>query len=153
MTAHVIQFARLEELLAEELPHVVRVTALDVTESASSRIPGLRLAAIGVHVRTINDEDHILACTLPVAGVEIYEAAPRETDPARQAYDAAWSRAEALKERVMAYLAENGCRVTGAGSIHLDGVPPIPATWRSDPHRRREGGENGDSRLSQPALP
>ena len=25
----------------------------------------------------------------------------------------------------MAYLAEKGCAVTGAGIIHLDGVPPI----------------------------
>ena len=77
MAAHVIQFARLEEFVAEELSHVVRVTALDVTESSSSRIPGLRLAAIGVHVRTINREGHILACTLPVASVEIYEAVLR----------------------------------------------------------------------------
>ena len=153
MAAHVIQFARLEEFVAEELSHVVRVTALDVTESSSSRIPGLRLAAIGVHVRTINREGHILACTLPVASVEIYEAVLRNADPARQAYDDAWTQAEALKERVMAFLAENGCAVTGAGVIHLDGVPPIPATWLADPHDRANGGSNGDSRLSQPALP
>ena len=37
MTALVIQFARLEELLAEELPHVVRVTALDVTVATAVR--------------------------------------------------------------------------------------------------------------------
>ncbi|NLF64704.1 MAG: hypothetical protein GX579_08875 [Chloroflexi bacterium] len=153
MAAHVIQFARLEELLAEELPNVVRVTALDVTESTSSQIPGLRLAGIGVHVRTINTQGHILACTLPLASVEIYEVAPRDADPAWQTYDDAWSQAEALKERVMAYLTENGCAVTGAGIIHLDGVQPIPATWRSDPAQCIPGGENGDSRLSQPTLP
>lgn len=153
MAAHVIQFARLEELVAEEPPNVVRVTTLDVTESTSSRIPGLRLAGIGVHVRTITAEGHILACYLPVAVVEIYEAAPRDADPARQAYDEAWAQAGALRERVMAYLAENGCAVTGAGIIHLGGVQPIQATWLSDPHQHVHGEENGDSRLSQPVLP
>lgn len=153
MSAHVIQFSRLEELAAEELPNTVRVTALDVTESTSSQIPGLRLAGIGVHVRTINRESHILACTLPIACVEIYEAVPRNADPSQQDYDEAWEQAEALKERVMAYLAENGCSVTGAGIIHLGGVPLIQATWHSDPHGRVHGGENGDSRLSQPTLP
>lgn len=151
MASLVIQFARLEEFVAEELPNVVRVTALDVTESSSSRIPGLRLAGIGVHVGTINAPGHILACTLPVASVEIYEASPRVADPARQAYDDAWEQAEALKERVMAYLAENGCAVTSAGIIHLDGVPPIQATWLADPRDRTNGGSNGDPRLSQPA--
>ncbi len=152
MPAHVIQFARLEELLTEELPNVVRVTALDVTESTSSRIPGLRLAGIGVHVRTLNAEGHILACHLPVASVQIYEAVPRDADPIRQEYDDAWAQAEALKERVMDYLAATGCAVTGAGVIHLVGVQPIRATWLSDPYVRVEGGENGDTRLSQPVL-
>lgn len=85
----VIQFARLEELVAEEPPNTIRVTALDVTESTSSQIPGLRLAGIGVHVRTISDEGHILACYMPVASVQIYEAVPRDSDPTRQEYDLA----------------------------------------------------------------
>ncbi len=71
MPAHVIQFARLEEFITEELPNTIRVTALDITESTSSQIPGLRLAGIGVHVRTINAEGHVLACYLPVASVQI----------------------------------------------------------------------------------
>lgn len=140
MTAHVIQFARLEEFVAEELPSTVRVAALDITESTSSQIPGLRLAGIGVHVRTINAEGHILACYLPVAGVQIYEAVPRDSDPTRQAYDAAWEKAEALKERVMAYLQESGCTVSGAGVIHLDDVRPLRAAWPSDPEQRQNGG-------------
>jgi hypothetical protein len=152
MSVHVIQFARLEELLAEELPNVARVTALDVTESTSSRIPGLRLAGIGVHVRTLNTEGHILACYLPVAAVEVYEAVPRDSDPTRQDYDDAWAQAEALKQRVMAFLVENGCAVTVAGIIHLGGVQPIRAAWRSDPYQPVTGGDNGDTRLSQPAL-
>ncbi len=150
MSVHVIQFARLEELVAEELPNTVRVTALDVTESTSSQIPGLRLASIGVHVRTINAEGHILACNLPVASVEIYEAVPRGSDPARQEYEAAWEQAEGLKERVMTYLIEKGFTVSGAGVIHLDGVRPMRATWLSDPELRASGGSNGDLRLPQP---
>ena len=150
MPAHVIQFARLEEFITEELPNTVRVTALDVTESTSSQIPGLRLAGIGVHVRTINGEGHILACYLPVASVQIYEVVPRYSDPTRKEYDAAWEQAEALKERVMAYLQEKGFAVSGAGVIHLDGVRPLRGAWPSDPALRANGGENGHLRLPQP---
>ena len=71
MPAHVIQFARPEEFVAEELPNTVRVAILDITESTSSQIPDLRLAGIGVHLRTINAEGHILACYLPMASVQI----------------------------------------------------------------------------------
>jgi hypothetical protein len=149
MPAHVIQFARLEEFITEELPNTVRVTALDVTESTSSQIPGLRLAGIGVHVRTINAEGHILACYLPVASVQIYEAVPRDSDPTRKEYDAAWEQAEALKERVMACLQEKGFAVSGAGVIHLDGVRPLHGSWPSGPALRANGGENGDLRLPQ----
>lgn len=148
----VIQFARLEELVAEEPPNTIRVTALDITESTSSQIPGLRLAGIGVHVRNISGEGHILACYLPVASVQIYEAVPRDSDPTRKEYDAAWERAEALKERVMVYLTEKGCTVSGAGVIDMDGVRPLRATWSSDPDLRVEGGGNGDLRLPQPGL-
>jgi hypothetical protein len=148
----VIQFARLEELVAEEPPSTVRVTALDVTESTSSQIPGLRLAGIGVHVRTINAEGQILACYLPVASVQIYEAVPRDSDPTRQEYDLAWERAEALKERVVAYLKEKGCTVSGAGIINMDGVRPLHGTWTSDSGPKVKGGDNGDLRLSQPGV-
>ena len=148
----VIQFGRLEELVAEEPPNTVRVTALDVTESTSSQIPGLRLAGIGVHVRTISDAGQILACYLPVASVQIYEAVPRDSDPTRQEYDAAWERAEALKERVMAYLTEKGCTVSGAGVIHMGDVRPLRSTWASDPGRQVQGGGNGDLRLPQPRV-
>ncbi|SRR5690554_442141 len=143
----VIQFAHLEELVAEAPPNIVRVTALDVTESASSQIPGLRLAGVGVHVRTISNEGYVLACYLPVASVQIYEAVPRHSDPARKEYDVAWERAEALKERVVAYLTDKGCAVASAGVIHLDGVRPLRATWRSDPEWRANGGGNGHLRL------
>jgi hypothetical protein len=132
----VIQFARLEELVAEEPPNPIRVTALDVTESTSSQIPGLRLAGIGVHARTISDEGHILVCYLPVASVEVYEAVPRSSDPTRQKYEASWEQAQALKERVMAYLTKKGCTVSGAGVIHLGDVRPLRATWQSDPASR-----------------
>ena len=40
----------------------------------------------------------------------------------------AWERAEALKKRVMAYLTEKGCTVSGAGVIHMDGGRPLRAT-------------------------
>ena len=147
MPAHVIQFARLEEFITEELHNTVRVTALDITESTSSQIPGLRLAGIGVHVRTINAEGHVLACYLPVAGVQIYEAVPRDSDPTRKEYDVAWEKAEALKERVMAYLHESGCTVSGAGVIHMGDVRSLHGSWPTDPALRTNGGRNGDLRL------
>ena len=113
-------------------------------------LPGLRLAAIGVHVRTINDQGHILACYLPLASLELYEAVPRGMDSSHQAYNAAWDEAEALKARVMAYLQEKGCAVCGDGVIHLHGVQPLPASWRGDPKPIIQGGSNGDLRLPQP---
>lgn len=148
MSAHAIQFARLEEFITEELPNTVRVTSLDITESTSSQIPGLRLAGIGVHVRTINGEGHILACYLPVASAQIYEAVPRDSDPTRKEYDVAWEQAEALKERVMAYLQEKGFAVSGAGVIHMGDVRPLRGTWSSDAGRQVQGGGNGDLRTS-----
>lgn len=150
MSSQIIQFAWLEEFVAEEPPGTVRVVVLDVTESASSKILGLRLASIGVHVRTINGEGHILACCLPVASVQIYEAVPRDSDPTRKEYDAAWEQAEALKARVMAYLRESGCAVSGAGVIHLEGLRPLHGSWPSDPELKAHGGSNGDLRLPQP---
>jgi hypothetical protein len=63
----IIQFARQEEFLEEDLQagNMVRVVVLEITESVSSQIPGLRTVGIGVHVRAINDDGHILACYLP----------------------------------------------------------------------------------------
>ena len=138
-----LQFGKLEEFIQEDLHHgnVVRVVALDITESVSSQIPGLRMAGIGVHVRAINDAGQILACYLPVASIQLHNFqlsnGRREGDPTWQAYDEAWDKAEALKERVIAYLeqvaAEKGFAVRAAGVIDLGETRPLRATWVSDP--------------------
>jgi hypothetical protein len=94
----------------------------------------------------------ISAAIWEIPCVEVYEAVPRDSDPTRQDYDDAWAQAEALKQRVMAFLVKKGCAVTGAGIIHLGGVQPIRAAWRSDPYQPVTGGDNGDTRLSQPTL-
>ena len=141
MPANVIQLAQLEEFVQEKLRegNLVRVVVLDITESVSSQIPGLRMAGIGVHVRAINDDGHVLACYLPVASIQLFNGR-REGDPTWQAYDAAWEKAEALKERVIAYLqdiaAEKGFTVRAAGVIDIGQVRPLRATWKSDPARR-----------------
>ncbi len=61
----------------------------------------------------------------------------REGDPTWQAYDEAWDRAEALKERVIAYLeqvaAEKGFATRAAGVIDIGETWPLRATWQSDP--------------------
>jgi hypothetical protein len=138
MPAHVIQLARLEEFAQEELHegNLVRVVVLDVTESASSEIPGLRTAGVGVHVRAINDAGHILACYLPVASIQLFNVR-REGDPTWQAYDRAWEKAEALRERVLAYLRDTGAAkgfgVRASGVIDLSATRPLHATWKSDP--------------------
>jgi hypothetical protein len=139
MTDHVIQFSRLEQFVQEELGQSgpVRVIVLDITESASSQVPGLRTAAVGVHVRAINDQGHILACYLPVARLQLYNGR-RAGDPTWEQYDLAWEKAEALKERVIAYLQEaaadnNGFTVCAAGVIDLGQARPLGATWSSDP--------------------
>lgn len=137
-TKIVLQFGKLEEFIQEALHHgnVVRVVALDITESVSSQIPGLRMAGIGVHVRAINDTGQILACYLPVASIQLFNGR-RENDPTWQKYDVAWEEAEALKERVVNYLqaiaAEKGFLLRTAGVIDLGEIRPLRATWKSDP--------------------
>lgn len=142
----VLQFGKLEEFVQEDLHHgnVVRVVALDITESVSSQIPGLRMAGIGVHVRAINNAGQILACYLPVASIELFNGR-REGDPTWQKYDEARDKAEALKERVIAYLeqiaAEKGFTTRAAGVIDIGETQPalslskwpLRATWKSDP--------------------
>jgi hypothetical protein len=142
MTNHAIQFSRLEQFVEEDLGRgsLVRVVVLDITESASSQVPGLRTAAVGVHVRAINEAGHILACYLPVARLQLYNGR-RAGDPTWEQYDLAWEKAEALKERVMAFLQEaaagRGFTVCGAGVIDLGQARPLSATWPSDPAREK----------------
>ena len=152
-TKIVLQFGKLEEFVQEDLHHghVVRVVALDITESVSSQIPGLRTAGIGVHVRAINDAGQILACYLPVASIQLNNSqlsnGRREGDPTWQAYDEAWDKAEALKERVIAHLeqvaAEKGFTVRAAGVIDMGETRPLRATWRSDPLPAENEGHDG----------
>ena len=78
-----------------------------------------------------------------------YEAVPRDSDPSRQEYDAPWERAEALKERVLAYLVGHGCTARGAGIIDIGDVRPLRASWRSDPDLRTNGGESDSLRPAQ----
>jgi hypothetical protein len=137
-TKIVLQFGKLEEFVQEDLHHgnVVRVVALDITESVSSQIPGLRMAGIGVHVRTINNAGQILACYLPVASIQLFNGR-REGDPTWQKYDEAWEKAKALQERAITYLeqiaAEKGFTVRAAGVIDIGQTRPLRATWGSDP--------------------
>jgi len=138
MSAQVIQLAHLEELLQGELRagDVVRVVVLDVAESVSRQVPGLRLTSIGVHVRAVNAAGHILACYLPVTEIQLYNGR-REGDPTWQQYDDAWERAEALKERVVAYLQAT------AGVIDLGEVRPLHGAWTSDPILTAQGRHHG----------
>jgi hypothetical protein len=137
MRTHVIQFGKLEEFVQEDLgqSNLVRVVVLDITESVSGQIPGLRLAGIGVHARAINDAGQIMACYLPVAHIQLYKG-HRDGDPTWRAYDEAWEQAKALQERVVAYLkqvaAEKGFTVHTAGVIDLGETRPLRATWKSD---------------------
>jgi hypothetical protein len=99
-------------------------------------VPGLRTAAVGVHVRAFNDQGHILACCLPVARIQLYYGR-READRTWRAYDQAWAKAEALKARVVAFLeaiaAEKGFAIRAAGVIGIGAARPLRASWNSDP--------------------
>jgi hypothetical protein len=142
MSSKVIQLARLEEFVEEDLRtgDLVRVVVLDVTESVSSQIPSLRTAGVGVHVRAITEAGHILACYLPVASIQLFNGR-RQGDPTWQSYDEAWEKAEALKERVICYLQgvvdDKGFVVRPAGVIDLGETRPLRASWLSDPARRK----------------
>lgn len=137
MKNHIIQFGQLEELVAELKPdNIVRVVILDISEGVSSQIPDLRRVKVGVHIRTISTNEHILACYLPVATIQLFNGR-REDDPTWQQYDEAWAKAEALKARVIAFLegvaVEKGFTVRDAGVIDIGEVRPLRATWVSTP--------------------
>ena len=137
MNEKIIQFGQLEELLAEPFApgQVVRVVMLETSESLARQIPGWRMVHVGVHVRSINESGHILACHLPVAALELFNGR-RKHDPTWQKYDAAWEKAAALKERVVTFLqtaAEKGFTLRTAGAIDLGDIRPLHATWKSDP--------------------
>ena len=138
MNGKIVQFGQLEEMLAEPFSsgQVMRVVILETSESLSPKIPGWRLVHIGVHVRSINESGHILACHLPIAKLELMNGR-RENDPAWQQYDAAWEEAEALKVRVVNYLqtaaSEIEFTVIPSGVIELGEIRPLHATWKTDP--------------------
>ena len=138
MTKQVVQFGQLEEFMAEPFvpDQVVRVVVLEISEGVSAQIPDLRQVSVGVHIRTINSDGHVLACYLPVATVQLYNGR-REGDPTWQKYDAAWEQAAAHKERVITTLqaaaAEKGFKVCAAGVIDLGDIRPLRASWTADP--------------------
>lgn len=138
MTKQVIQFGQLEEFMAEPFApgQVVRIMVLEISEGVSAQIPDLRQVSVGVHVRTINRDGHVLACYLSVATVQLYNGR-REGDPTWQKYDAAWEQAATLKERVITTLqadvAEKGFSVRAEGVIDLGEIRPLQATWKTDP--------------------
>jgi hypothetical protein len=147
MKNHIIQFGQLEELVAELQPgQVVRVVTLDISKGVSSQIPDLRQVSVGVHIRTISTDGHMLACYLPVAVLQLLGGC-REDDPTWQKYDAAWAKAVALKERVIVYLQkaadEQGFTVCAAGVIDIGEIRPLPATWPSDPILAENKGHHG----------
>jgi hypothetical protein len=143
----VIQFGQLETFLAEPAAagQVVRVVVLELSRSLTTQTPELRQVQVGVHVRTINEAGHILACYLPVATVALYNGR-RTGDPTWERYDAVWAEAEALQARVVACLqavaGEQGWEIRPAGVIDLGEVRPLAGSWRGDPDRR--GAEDGD---------
>jgi hypothetical protein len=125
---HLIQFLDLSDLMAE-LPagHVVRVNTLDITE-ATYDMGELRVAGIGVHVRTINSDNHLLSCYLPVAVMQLFGRRPQPGDQDESKYNQAWEKAEALQRQVTEYLAGKGLHVRH-GVIYLNGVIPMHGHW------------------------
>ena len=146
MTKQVVQFGQLEEFVAEPFVpgQVVRVVVLEISEGVSAQIPDLRQVSVGVHIRTINGDGHVLACYLPVATVQLYSGR-RENDPVWQQYDAAWEEAEALKARVVSYLqtaaSEKEFTVIPSGVIDLGEIRPLRGTWKTDPALLTKGSQ------------
>jgi hypothetical protein len=138
MNEKIIQFGQLEDLLTEPFApgQVVRVVVLETSENLARQIPGWRMVHVGVHVRSINESGHILACHLPVVALELFNGR-RENDPTWQRYDMAWEKAASLKERVVTFLQtvaeELGFTLRTAGVIDLGDIRPLHATWKSDP--------------------
>jgi hypothetical protein len=131
----IIHFVALEDLL-DELPagHVVRVVALESTESTSSQY-GIRLTGYGVHARAAVDGDVLVwygrNAQLQLIG-SIYPGHGQEKE-----HTAAWARAEARAEAVSRYIAARGFAVR-PGIIDLGDVRPIPGTFPADVLLSRE---------------
>lgn len=138
-----IQFTDLNELAAElSAGHIVRVNALDITEATLEGLAELRVAGIGVHVRAVNPDGHLLACYLPVHRMQVFGRRPRPNDHEAAAYNLAWEKAEQLRQRACEWLSSQGFAVRG-GVIHLGDMRPMPGRWASDPGRAGEEGANG----------
>jgi hypothetical protein len=136
---HTVQFAQLEELVAELKPgNIVRVIILDISKCVSRQMPDLRQVSVGVPIRTINADGHVLACYLPWATIQLFNGR-RQDDPNWQKYDEVWEKAEVLKERVMVYLqkvaVEREFTVSNAGVIDMGDTRPLRATWQSDSYK------------------
>lgn len=137
MSSPIIQFGELESITAEfTTGMIVRVITLDMTEELLN-IPGLRVAAIGVHVRTISHAGHILSCYLPVARVQVYDRSSPDSEDHKQ-MKIAWEKAEALQRRVVAYLqaeaAHRDFEIRTDGIIQLDGIGrPMRGSWKANP--------------------
>ncbi|MCI0398396.1 MAG: hypothetical protein L0332_34300 [Chloroflexi bacterium] len=140
MQPYLIQFNDLDDLAAE-IPagHVVRVTALDITEATFDGVAELRIAGIGVHIRAISPEGHLLACYLPVARLQVFGRPPRPDDPTRKEYEEAWEKTKALRQRVSDYLAGKGFEMR-PGVIYLGDVAPMYGGWSSDPGQEEASG-------------
>ncbi len=122
----VIHFSTLDDMIAE-LPsnHIVRVAAMDITESVIAN--GIRLAGIGVHVCAIVDGS-IFSCYLPVRVMQVW-GVPGKGDPYADEYRQAWDKAHSLADQVRDYLGSKGVQVR-SGIIDLGDVRPMRATWR-----------------------
>jgi hypothetical protein len=136
-----IQFMDLSELAAE-LPtsHIFRVNALDTTEASFEGMADLRVAGIGVHVRAVNLDGHLLACYLLVHRMQVFGRRPRPNDHEAAAYNQAWDKSEALRQRVSDWLTEQGF-VVRSGVIHLGDVRPMIDTWSAEPAKESRTGE------------
>jgi len=130
-----IQFSDLAEL-CQELPagHTVRVAGLGTTEGLDKRL-GLRLAGIGVHVRAFAPDDHILACYVPAAMVQMMgDTCVDDPGGTKGTYEAAWQKARDLGDRVREYLAGRGLTVR-PGVIDIGEARLLAGGWREDPRR------------------
>lgn len=128
----VIHFVKLGDLIAELQPgHIVRVAELDITESTYKGVD-VRMAGIGVHVRTFDEAGRILSWYWPLARLQVVGSIyPGHAQ--YEEYQAVWNTVEKAGEAIRAFLASCGLDVR-PGIIDLGDVRPLRGEW---------GGGNG----------
>jgi len=123
----ILQFSQLENLLAEAGGvDCLRVHVLEKTRRASSSALTQLEIAIGLTVQAIAPGGRVLSWYYPIDAWQTFvPEAPPDNAPGRVRYQAAWQRAERLRDQLVARLQAMEYTAATDGLIELT-ITPMP---------------------------